>query len=147
MRARKKPLPIQSTIGAQMRVEGGCAFQGGLRVDGHVRGDIVADREGPSLLVIGHTGQVQGAIEADHVIISGTVIGPVSAWEVLELHAPARVEGNVRYHTLEMQHGATVSGQLQPQITPPAASAQDGTPPAQPPGSEPTEPTLDADPS
>ncbi|HEX2543952.1 MAG TPA: polymer-forming cytoskeletal protein, partial [Ramlibacter sp.] len=47
-------------------------------------------------------------------IINGTVKGPIVAREHLELQARARIEGEVQYAILEMQHGATISGQLRP---------------------------------
>ena len=142
----KKQLPVRSTIGAGMRVHGGCCFQDGLQIDGAVVGDVIAEGGQPSLLVIGEGGSVEGAISADHVIIGGTVVGPVLARELLELQAKARVQGDVRYKALEMQQGATIAGQLQPQMTPPPA-APIAEPPAatEPTLREPTEPTLDLD--
>ena len=147
----KRQPSVSSVIGAGMHVQGPCRFQGGLQIDGTVLGDVSAEAGQPSVLVIGEAGSVQGAISADHVVIGGAVVGPVLARELLELHAKARVQGDVRYKALEMQQGAVIAGQLQPQVTPPPAA------PAEPAGSpeadaapvaqrrEPTEPTLDID--
>ncbi|MCY7317485.1 MAG: polymer-forming cytoskeletal protein, partial [Ramlibacter sp.] len=57
---------------------------------------------------------VQGAIDADHVIINGTVNGPVNARELLELQPRARIEGDITYKALEMHQGAVISGTLKP---------------------------------
>ena len=155
----KKPWSVRSTIAAGMQVAGDCSFQDGLQIDGHVRGNVIGEGDQPSVLVIGEGGSVEGAISADHVVIGGTVIGPVVARELLELQAKARVQGDVRYKALEMQQGAVIAGQLQPQVTPPPASqasAQAAEPVAQEarteraerpelPATEPTEPTLDFD--
>ena len=51
----------------------------------------------------------------DHIIISGSVKGPVYASLMLELQPKARVEGDVQYRALEMHQGATIAGQLRPQ--------------------------------
>ena len=145
----KKPWSVRSTIAAGMRVTGDCIFQEGLQIDGTVLGDVTAEGSAPSVLVIGEGGSVQGAISADHVVIGGSVVGPVLARELLELQSKARIQGDVRYKALEMQQGAVIAGQLQPQLTPPPA--QPVVSPAalgearSPPPDEPTEPTLDLD--
>lgn len=149
----KKQPSVRSTIGAGMRVQGPCTFEDGLQIDGEVAGDVLAEPGRPSTLVIGEAGSVHGAIRADHVVIAGRVTGPVQAHELLELRASAHVQGDVQYKTLEMQQGAVIAGQLQPQLTPPP-------PPAEPRGlgepaeavsepataQEPIEPTLDLPP-
>ena len=146
----KRQPATRSVIGVGMRVQGPCTFSDGLQIDGEVLGDVTAEGGQPSVLVIGEGGSVQGAISADHVVIGGTVVGPVLARELLELQSKARVQGDVRYKTLEMQQGAVIAGQLQPQLTPPPAAAresqaQEPTDARSPPPAEPTEPTLDFD--
>ncbi len=145
---RKQP-SVNSLIGAGMRVQGPCTFQGSLQIDGTVVGDVTAEGGQPGLLVIGESGNVQGTISADHVVVSGTVVGSIQAWELLELQAKARVQGDVRYKSLEMQQGAVIAGQLQPQVTPPPTAPEPREPQREAPDAaveprlEPTEPTLD----
>jgi cytoskeletal protein CcmA (bactofilin family) len=115
MFGKKAQPPIKSLIAAGTRIDGNMKFDEGLRVDGEVFGDIQSTTEsGTSLLVISEAAIVQGAIQADHVIINGTVRGPVHARELLELQPKARIEGDVSYVALEMHQGATISGQLRP---------------------------------
>jgi cytoskeletal protein CcmA (bactofilin family) len=117
MFGKKAQPPIKSLIAQGTRIEGNMKFADGLRVDGEVSGDIQAVGEGAgSLLVISESSVVQGAIQADHVIINGTVRGPVHARELLELQPKARIEGDVSYVALEMHQGATISGQLRPLV-------------------------------
>ena len=147
----KRQPATRSVIGAGMRVQGPCTFSDGLQIDGEVLGDVTAEGGQPSVLVIGEGGSVQGAISADHVVIGGSVVGPVLARELLELQSKARVQGDVRYKSLEMQQGAVIAGQLQPQVTPPPAVPEprepqrDATDAGTAPRLEPTEPTLDLD--
>jgi cytoskeletal protein CcmA (bactofilin family) len=108
--------PIKSLIAQGSRIEGSLRFTEGLRVDGEVFGDLRADTEQPSILVISEEAVVQGGIDADHVIINGTVRGPVNARELLELQPRARIEGDVTYKALEMHQGAVISGQLKPMV-------------------------------
>ena len=114
MFGKKAQPPIKSLIAQGTRIEGNMKFNEGLRVDGEVFGDIQASPEESSLLVISEAAIVQGAIQADHVIINGTVRGPVHARELLELQPKARIEGDVSYVALEMHQGAVISGQLRP---------------------------------
>lgn len=116
MFGKKAQPPIKSLIATGSRIEGDLKFTEGLRVDGEVFGDIRANTEQSSLLVISEAALVQGEIHADHVIINGTVRGPVHARELLELQPKAQIEGDVSYRALEMHQGATISGQLKPML-------------------------------
>jgi len=114
MFGKKAQPPIKSLIAHGSRVEGNLKFTEGLRVDGEVVGDIRAMTEEPSMLVISEAAVVQGEIHADHVIVNGTVRGPIHARELLELQPKAHIEGDVSYRALEMHQGAVISGQLKP---------------------------------
>jgi cytoskeletal protein CcmA (bactofilin family) len=114
MFGKKAQPPIKSLIAQGTHIDGNMKFNEGLRVDGEVFGDILATSEEGSLLVISEAAIVQGAITADHVIINGTVRGPVHARELLELQPKARIEGDVSYVALEMHQGATICGSLRP---------------------------------
>ena len=70
--------------------------------------------DGRSILVISEKARVHGKVRACHVIINGEVCGPVHSDELLELQPKARIEGDVRYQTLEMHQGAQVEGLLKP---------------------------------
>lgn len=108
---------IDSLIGVGTRVEGNVFFSGGLRVDGDIRGNISSESGQEGTLVISEKASVEGAISVGHVVINGTVIGPVFAGESLELLPSARVTGDVEYHQIEMQQGAVIQGRLVHQIS------------------------------
>ena len=110
----KKQPPIKSLIAQGTQISGNLVFADGLRVDGEVKGDIRANDDTPSMLVISETGKVTGAVHADHVIINGHVSGPIHAFDLVELQPKARIQGDVTYKALEMHQGAMVSGQLRP---------------------------------
>lgn len=109
---RKNPSPIRSLIGEGIQVRGNVSFADGLRIDGEVHGDVVADGAQRSLVVISEKARVVGKVNAAHVIINGEVLGPVVCTELLELQPKARLTGDVRYHVLEMHPGATIDGEL-----------------------------------
>jgi cytoskeletal protein CcmA (bactofilin family) len=103
---------IDTLIGAETRVQGDIAFTGGLRVDGQIKGNVVASSDAPCTLVLSENAKIEGKIHVSHVVINGTVLGPVHATEYVELQPKARVSGDVFYKTLEMHLGAIVEGKL-----------------------------------
>jgi cytoskeletal protein CcmA (bactofilin family) len=114
MFGKKAQPPIKSLIAQGSRIDGNLKFTDGLRIDGEVVGNTSANTDQPSILVISEAAVVQGEVRADHVIINGTVRGPVHARELLELQPKARIEGDVFYKALEMHQGAMIAGQLKP---------------------------------
>ncbi len=110
---KSKHPPICTLVGEGTVFTGSIQFVRGLRIDGHVKGDVTAAPDATNtLLVISETGRVEGAVTAEHVIVNGQVVGPVHCGELLELQPHARIEGDVRYQRLEMHVGATVDGAL-----------------------------------
>ncbi len=113
---RKKPHPPQkrldSLIGAGTTVHGDLLFTGGLRVDGTIHGSVATVDHQPGTLVVSEQARVEGEVRVSHVVINGTVKGPVVANDYLELQAKARVHGDVQYRSLEMHVGAVVEGKL-----------------------------------
>lgn len=103
---------IDTLIGADTRIQGDISFTGGLRVDGHVKGNVNAKGDAPCTLVLSENAKIEGNIQVSHVVINGTVVGPVHASEYVELQPKARVSGDVFYKTLEMHLGAIVEGKL-----------------------------------
>lgn len=103
---------IDSLIGAGTRIDGDINFSGGLRVDGHIRGNVLASGDGPGTLMLSEHAKIEGEIRVSHVVINGTVAGPVYASEYLELQGKSRVTGDVHYTTMEIQVGAVVEGNL-----------------------------------
>jgi cytoskeletal protein CcmA (bactofilin family) len=112
---RKQDKPqkrIDSLIGAGTTVEGNVSFTGGLRIDGAVRGNVVAANGESGTLVVSEHARVDGEIKVSHVVVNGAVNGPITADDYLELQSKARIVGDVSYRTIEMQLGAVVQGRL-----------------------------------
>lgn len=103
---------IDSLIGAGTRIDGNVRFTGGLRVDGEIQGNVIAEPGKPSTLVLSEQARVDGEINVTHLVANGTVTGPVRASEYLELQSKARLIGDVHYKTLEIQLGAIIEGKL-----------------------------------
>ena len=110
--APKTPNRIDSLVGAGTKVEGNVAFSGGLRVDGEIRGNVMAIGDQSSTLVISEYARIEGEITVSHLVVNGTVVGPLHSTGFLELQTKARVTGDVEYNTIEMHLGAVVQGRL-----------------------------------
>lgn len=113
---KNKQPPIKSLIADGTEIHGNLSFSDGLRVDGKVVGNVLAAEAVASILVISDSASVSGAITADHIIINGTVKGPIHARKMLELQPKARIEGDIEYAALEMHQGALIAGQLRPML-------------------------------
>lgn len=108
----KPQTQIDSLIGAGTSIDGNLNFSGGLRIDGQVDGNVIATQGKPSTLVLSEHARVSGEVSATHLVVNGTISGPVFASEYLELQSKAKVNGDVHYTTLEIQLGAIVEGRL-----------------------------------
>jgi cytoskeletal protein CcmA (bactofilin family) len=121
MFSRKSPKSqnrIDSLIGAGTSIEGDISFSGGLRIDGQVKGNVRAVGDQASTLVVSEHARIEGEVSVSHVVVNGTVIGPMRSGEFLELQPKARVTGDVEYSSIEMHLGAVVQGRLIHQGTP-----------------------------
>jgi cytoskeletal protein CcmA (bactofilin family) len=103
---------IDCLIGAGTTVQGDVSFSGGLRVDGVVKGNVTTANGETGTLVVSEQARIDGEIKVSHVVVNGTVNGPIAANDFLELQAKARIVGDIHYKTLEMHLGAVVQGRL-----------------------------------
>ncbi len=110
--ASKPQYRIHRLRGAGTKIEGNVCFAGGLRVDGEIIGNVAAASDQASTLVISEHARVAGEIHVSHLVVNGTIDGPVYAQEFIELQAHSRVKGDVHYQSLEVHLGAVVDGAL-----------------------------------
>jgi cytoskeletal protein CcmA (bactofilin family) len=111
---------IDTFIAQGCRVEGDVFFEGGLRIDGHVKGHVKGEIKLGATplahLVLGRSGQISGGVWADYVLIDGLVEGNLHITGRVELLSRARIIGNIYYESLRLQPGATVTGLLCPDV-------------------------------
>ncbi|HAT32666.1 MAG TPA: cell shape determination protein CcmA [Janthinobacterium sp.] len=115
MFARNGKDSMDSLIGADTQIDGHLLFRGGLRIDGQVRGNVIAAAGQHSYLVVGEHGRIDGEVRCAHLVVSGQINGPVHVSELLEIQPKARIVGEVHYKVMEMHGGALVSGCLEHQ--------------------------------
>lgn len=80
-----------------------------LTVKGIVKGSVYLQNAN---LSIEQTGYVEGEIRADKIVVSGEVVGDVTAETLLQLTTTAKVQGNIRTAKLAMAEEALFSGGL-----------------------------------
>lgn len=114
MFGKKKQPSIRTLVGEGTLIHGELRFNDGLRIIGEVLGDVTALGDGSSILVISEKARVTGKVSGGHVIINGTVNGPIRSTELLEWQPRAVIVGDVRYESLEMHQGASIDGELRP---------------------------------
>lgn len=95
-------------IGEYMTYRGDLTGSGNYLVHGRVEGGCDIDGH----LMLGPTSAWHGDIVATHVIIAGEVVGDVYAGTKLELHATARIRGNITSPVIAMAEGALYDGEI-----------------------------------
>jgi len=103
---------IDTIIGQQTQISGDLHFSGGLHIDGHVKGNVIANEGTDSVLTVSEYGRIDGDVRVPNVFLNGAITGDVYCEERIELAAKAKVNGDVHYQLIEMVMGAEVNGSL-----------------------------------
>lgn len=124
---KKKTAGIQQTklatlIAPDVRITGDLQFSNGLRLDGHVRGNVSGEPGTQTLLVLSDRGSIEGSVHGYDVVVNGRIVGDVIADHFVELQSNAHVTGNIYYQQLRMDCGASVDGKLTKRDTAQAAT-------------------------
>lgn len=86
--------------------EGKLTFEGTVRLSGQFTGEIFTN----DTLVIGPGAKVEAQIEAENVIISGSVKGNIFAKRRVVMHPPAIFSGTVTTPSLRIDEGVLFEG-------------------------------------
>ena len=115
---RKNPLQnhtFDSILGEGMVIDGRLLVSGSALIHGVVTGNIEVSQSAALVVIgVGDSGNVQGNISADQVMIGGRVMGDVMGRSRVELMSNAVVEGNLTYGSLVIDEGARVLGRMIP---------------------------------
>ena len=73
-----KPKPIRPDVGAidtligpQVTIRGDVMFCGGLYVEGHIQGKVIAEAGERAVLTLAEQGSIEGEVQAPVVVING----------------------------------------------------------------------------
>jgi cytoskeletal protein CcmA (bactofilin family) len=110
--SKNKNLKVDTLIGKTTEIKGDIIFNGGLHLDGKVIGNVSAEDDTGSTLIVSNNGSIEGDVTVPNIILNGDVAGDVFAIEKIELAKLAKVNGNVYYNFLEMAMGAKINGNM-----------------------------------
>jgi cytoskeletal protein CcmA (bactofilin family) len=97
---------ITTLLGRGATFEGKLTFEGTVRVDGKLKGEVFSD----DVLIVGEGAQVEAEIDVGEIIIQGTVVGNIRAKRAIEIHAPGRVRGDLHTPSLQIDKGVIFEG-------------------------------------
>ena len=97
---------MNALLGKGSEFDGKLTFEGTVRIDGTFSGEIFTE----DTLIVGEGASVTAQIEAGTLIVYGDIEGDVRTKKLLELHAPARLHGNVETASLVIDQGVTFEG-------------------------------------
>lgn len=109
----KKPIAIDKAdikafLGPGSRFEGKLSFDEMVRLDGIFSGEINSS----DTLIVGETAEIDGAIQVGALILSGHFKGSIKATTMVELRAPAQVEGTVETPSLKIDEKVIFNGEI-----------------------------------
>ncbi len=97
---------VQAHLGKGSRVEGKLVFEGSVRLDGIINGEIEAQES----VIIGETAVINAQIDAGTVVVKGKVVGDITARKRVELRAPGKLTGNINTPSLVIHEGVFFEG-------------------------------------
>ena len=114
--------PVTTLLGKGSEFEGKLSFEGTVRVDGKLTGEIFTD----DVLVVGEGAEVNAEVTVGSIVIQGTVRGNITAKRSVEIHSPGRVKGNINTPSLFIEKGVFFDGHCQME----SSSAVSDSPPS-----------------
>src|SRR5215471_7568073 len=100
---------VTTLLGRGSEFEGKLSFEGTVRVDGKLSGEIFTD----DVLIIGEGAEVNAEINVGAIVIEGTVHGNIQAKRSVEIRTPGRVRGNIATPSLFIEKGVIFDGHCQ----------------------------------
>lgn len=95
-----------SIIAAGMQLTGDIESEGDIRIDGVVTGNVYCKAK----VVIISSGKLIGDVQAVNVDVHGTVIGNITARDLLCLKAKCNISGNLTTDKLQIEPNAIFNG-------------------------------------
>jgi cytoskeletal protein CcmA (bactofilin family) len=97
---------IKAFLGEGTEFKGVLSFQGTVRIDGRLEGEVVGDE----LLIVGEGGVLRANVDVGSLVSNGRIEGTIRAKKRVELLASSRVIGKVSTPCLVVMEGAALNG-------------------------------------
>jgi cytoskeletal protein CcmA (bactofilin family) len=102
----KRKDQINAFLGKDTEFEGKLSFNGAVRIDGRLKGEIFTE----GTLIVGESAVIASDIHVSHIIVSGEIRGNIVASDRIEIHAPGKVFGNIQAPTVIIDEGVVFEG-------------------------------------
>ncbi|MCP9452575.1 MAG: polymer-forming cytoskeletal protein [Nitrospira sp.] len=109
---------ISAFVGRGVDFKGTITYQGTVRIDGTVEGEIQTD----GILLVGEEAVLKAKVTAGTIVCKGKITGDILAKDKIKLRTPAVITGGVKTPMLSMEEGVMFNGTLE--MTAPARDAQ-----------------------
>ena len=96
-------------VGKGVEFKGTITYNGTVRIDGHLDGEIHTD----GTLLVGEEAVLTAKVSAGTVISKGKITGDIAAKEKVRLLSPAILNGSVKAPTLSMEEGVLFNGTIE----------------------------------
>tara|TARA_B100000315_G_scaffold95465_1_gene87640 strand:+ start:69 stop:461 length:393 start_codon:yes stop_codon:yes gene_type:complete len=119
---------IRAFLGEGTEFKGVISFEGTVRVDGVLEGEVITE----DTFIIGAAARITANIQAGTVLVMGEVEGKIEAKEKCEIRAGSHVKGEVYTPSIYIEEGAVFEGachmtgndaQIEGQLPPAAKTA------------------------
>ncbi len=107
MGKKKKEHAISTFIGPESNIRGSLSFEGTIRLDGNVEGDISSAN---GTVIIGEKAVVSAEIDVETAVIMGKVTGTIRAKNRIEIYKPARITGDIQAPVISIDAGVSFNG-------------------------------------
>ncbi len=97
---------IKAFLGEGTDFKGILTFEGTVRVDGKLEGEIITK----DTLIVGETAMVNAEIKVHTIVISGVVKGNIVSTGRVEVHRPGKLFGNIKTPSLLIEEGVIFEG-------------------------------------
>ncbi len=103
---------LQAFLGKGTEFRGTLLFDGVVRLDGKIEGEISSDGH----LVVGREADVQAEVKVGSIQVAGKVIGNITAKDRVEILSSGKVVGDVATPKLAVEEGAHFTGHCQMEL-------------------------------
>lgn len=99
---------VETIIGSSVKLEGNFSCQGGIVVEGEVKGNLKTS----SLLDVGVKAVVTADIEAAEARVAGEIKGNLRVNGFLEIASSAKIYGDIEASSISVGQGAVLKGKI-----------------------------------
>jgi len=103
---------LQAFLGKGTEFKGTLLFDGVVRLDGKIEGEISSDGH----LVVGREADIQAEVKVGSIQVAGKIVGNITAKDRVEILSSGKVVGDITTPKLAVEEGAHFTGHCQMEL-------------------------------